>query len=164
MSDDSDRPRRGPAPSRRGFLFGASAVVAAAGGGVAAALLRSRPKEKVSYPASPQVLLAAVEAETRLIEAIDAAHDPAALVHLRDDHVAHREALLGAVQLATGTPTTQPSGSPPAQPRLSLTQLRSLEQAAATAAATAAASLTGAPAVLLASIAACEASHAELLR
>jgi len=168
MENDSSR----PATSRRGFLLGAAALVAAGGGGAAAALLRRRPKDKVSYPASPTVLLAAVAAETRLIAAIDAARDVAALAHLRADHVAHREALLGAVQLATGSPSSglSPSGlssSPstaPAQPRPTLTQLREAELAAAAAAASAAASLTGAPATLLASIAACEASHAELLR
>jgi hypothetical protein len=107
------------------------------------------------------VLGAAVAAETRLIAAIDAADDPTALAHLRADHVAHREALQGAVQLAGGTPAVI---APVTSPTLTLTQLAQVESAASTAAAAAALQLVGRDAALLASIAACEASHAELLR
>jgi hypothetical protein len=169
MLDSDPDPAAGRRPSRRGFVLATGAVLAAAGGGAAAALAKHRPSETPTAPVSPSVLLDAVAAESRLIAAIDAAHDATALSHLRADHVAHREALRGAVQLALGAanvPATAPStgSSSPASPRLSLTQLRALETAAASAAAAAAAQLTGANAALLASIAACEASHAELLR
>jgi hypothetical protein len=166
------RPSGAPAAtSRRGFLFGAvAAVLAAAGGGTAAALLRARPVQNEPGGQLPAVLLGAVEAEDRLIAAIDSVGDAKALAHLRADHVAHREALLGAAQAAGGTATGVPSSGvgsssrTPSPALLTLTQLGNAESAAALAAAAAASKLTGADAALLASISACEASHAELLR
>lgn len=155
------------AKSRRRFLLGsAAAIVAAGGGGAAAALLHSRPAQTPELaPQTPTLLLAAVAAEEDLIAAIDAAGNAAALAHLRADHVAHREALLGAVRLARrGSASPTPTSSSAPVPRLTLTQLGEAEAAAATAAAATASKLLGADAALLASISACEASHAELLR
>lgn len=83
------------------------------------------------------------------------------LTAARADHAAHLSAL---EDLLTAYRTPSPSPSPvPGTPR-TLAQLRSAEQQAATAAGTRADASSGARAALLASIAACEASHAELLR
>ena len=81
----------------------------------------------------------------------------------RADHAAHLHAL---EQLVATYPTPAPSATstpaPAGTPR-TLVALRSAESAAATASAERARRLTGGPAALLASIAACEATHAELL-
>lgn len=166
-----------PAPqpertSRRGFLLvAAGAVVAAGGAGTAAALAHRDPRDARVAGPSPTVLTTALAAEDSLIATIDAMGAPAELAHLRADHVQHRAAVFAALQQAAGTPSPsvpRPSGAPSgasshgAKPTLA--ELGAAEQAASLAAAVAAEGLDGADAALLASISACEASHAELLR
>jgi hypothetical protein len=81
---------------------------------------------------------------------------------LRADHAAHLRALRRLLATYPSAPKT-PSSPGPAQPR-TLGQLRGVEHQAAVDAAKRASALDGAAAALLASIAACEATHAELLR
>ena len=154
--------------SRRGFLVGTGLAVLGAGGGVTAGMLVNRSPDEVDVP-NPQTLLAAAEAERTLIAGIDAALAAQSslrpvLRQVRADHAAHLAALSAAVAVATGN--ASPSGSPtrvrpPTAPGRDL--LRSAETAAAGAAAKRALTLTGRDAALLASISACEATHAELL-
>jgi hypothetical protein len=161
--------------SRRTVLIGASVVVLAGAGGVAAAT--RAPLHRRAVPAPPAALLAALNAEDALIAGIDAADPGAAtrqlLAQLRADHVAHRRVLAGLIGAAVGrsypptppataqsTPTAPTSARPAPRTR---TELRTAEQHAARAGATRAARLHGTQAALLASIAACETSHADLL-
>jgi hypothetical protein len=85
------------------------------------------------------------------------------LGQLRADHVAHRDALLAALDEALGATSPRPTAAPPAAGSLTRAELRVAEQAASAQAAAHAAQLAGRDAALLASIAACEAGHAELL-
>jgi hypothetical protein len=85
------------------------------------------------------------------------------IAQARADHAAHLHALR-RVQASLPKPAHRPArqkvhGTPRTQ-----AQLRAAETAASVTAAKRAAGLDGAVAVLLASIAACEATHAELLR
>ena len=84
----------------------------------------------------------------------------------RADHVAHLRALdalvAGYGPAAKATPAASSSRVPAGTPR-TRAQLRAAEQQAASAAARRADALSGARAALLASIAACEATHADLL-
>jgi hypothetical protein len=163
-------PSRRRGTSRRGFLAGVGLAVIGGAAGVGAGLLVDRSSDAADVP-DPKVLLAAVHAEQDLIASIDDTLQTgpkdvsAALLRaLRTDHQAHLSALLATVAVAVGTPS--PSVSP-ARRRpgrlLSREQFRMLEAAGAKAAAARALSLTGRDAALLASISACEASHAELL-
>lgn len=171
MDESTPRgPRPGPAhtarrrPSRRWFLAGGLAVLAGGGAGVGAEYWRHRPPAPLPRP--PALLLEAAAAERALIADLDATTGGAPSVRrlltaARADHAAHLSAL---EDLLTAYRTPSPSPSPvPGTPR-TLAQLRSAEQQAATAAGTRADASSGARAALLASIAACEASHAELLR
>ena len=120
------------------------------------------------------MLAAAAAAERALIAATDAAIASSdggnrAEFHLiRTDHAEHLAALEAAIAQAV-YPARAPSGSAaatgapgrPATP--SRSALRASEQRAAGACAKRALQLSGADATLLASIAAAEASHAELL-
>lgn len=156
-------------PSRRAFLLsGGIALVAGAGGGVGAELLRPKPAAKPA-PQPPALLVAALASERSLIASVDGslASSPmsrGALTQIRADHVAHERALLAALAQATSSNTPSP---PPTQtstpPALTDAQLRSAEQAASSLAAARARRTSGRNATLLASIAACEATHAELL-
>jgi hypothetical protein len=159
--------------SRRAVLVSAGALVLAGAGGVAAGT--RAPLHHPAAPAPPAALVAALAAEDALIGGIDAAApDPATrqlLAQLRADHVAHRRVLTGLIGAATGrsySPTPSApgprttSGAPRPAPR-GRAELRAAEQRAAREGAARAAGLRGAPAALLASIAACETSHAELL-
>jgi len=153
-----------PSATRRRFLAGTGLTLLSAAGGVVAGLLGTRhtPHHPVQPPA---LLLAAVAAERALIAELDASRIPLATrSQLRADHVAHLRALQAAVAQVSSSPSAVPptaavqSGVAP-----SAAKLRQLEQLASAGAATRALGLTGRDAVLLASIAACEASHVELL-
>jgi hypothetical protein len=178
---DESRPRPGPghaAPptprgtSRRWFLAGGGAVVLGAGGGVAADLLGTGSTRKPP-PRPPAALAAAAEAERALIADLDAttggsAEVRAVIVQARADHADHLAAvtaLLAPFRRPAGTPSPGPSAAA-GTPR-TLAQLRAAEQSASASAARRAAGLgakAATAATLLASIAACEATHAELLR
>jgi len=161
-------------PSRRTFLLGGGlAVVAGAGAGVGVEYWRDRPAP-VPQRHAPAPLRAALAAERDLLAVLDAALPGAGaaapfLRQVRADHLAHERALAAAVTEAGGAPagtSAPPTGTAstaPAAPVRSVAQLRQGETDASRAAARRARQLTGRNAALLASIAACEASHAELL-
>lgn len=161
-SPEPDRTSSGT--SRRWFLAGGAAVVLGGGAGVLAEVLHeSSPAPAAPAPAA---LASAVEAERVLLATLDGmkgGHQaPALLAQIRADHAAHLHALrrlLATYPRSISVPSHQGG----AQPR-TLAQLRGVENQAATDAAQRAAALDGAAAALLASIAACEATHAELLR
>lgn len=127
-------------------------------------------------PTVSQALRAAAQAERDLLATVAAAlkhaHGAhrAALQTLRADHTAHLRAIDAAVADAlyptapssTASPSAQ-HASPPPSGKVRIAEVRAGEQKAASAAAARAAALTGRDAALLASIAACEATHAELL-
>lgn len=151
--------------SRRGVLIGALAVVAGAGGGVAAGLVGPLHPHHPGKPA-PADLVDALAAERALIARLQAkaGRNPALrtiLDSILADHVAHETALVAALQKYQPTPPTRPA---PVTRAPSKDQQRAAEATAATRAAKRAARLTGSEAALLASIAACEATHAEALR
>lgn len=152
--------------SRRAVLVaGGVTVVAAAGGGTAVAALQ--PLEPTGRAQPPAELSAALAAETWLLTVIDAslAADPSlrtALAPVRADHAAHAAALRAAVAEYPAAPSAGRPGSPAARP-LGRAALQAAERLAAGAAARRAAVLRGRNATLLASISACEASHAEFL-
>jgi hypothetical protein len=136
---------------------------------VATELLRPRPRKKTPAP-PPAVLVAALATERALITSLDVslAASPssrATLTQLRTDHLAHEQALLAAIAQASDQDARPPpSATPTTRPEpLTTARLRSAEQRASGQAAVRAAQLTGRDATLLASIAACEATHAELL-
>jgi hypothetical protein len=159
-----------PTTSRRGFLLGTGLAVLGAGGGIAVGALVDRSPDEVEVP-NPQVLLAAAQSERELIAGIDETlatapkHPSAELLRVvRANHQAHLVALHAAVAVVVGTTSSGVSTPPPRSGReLSPEQFRILEAAAARAAAARALTLTGRDAALLASISACEATHAELL-
>lgn len=151
-------------PSRRWFLAGGAAVLVGAGAGVAVEVLgRTEPAEPAGPPAA---LIAAVHAERALIADLDATTGGSPRVRglikqARADHAAHLSALRGVLAGYPGARTA--ARRPPGRPR-TVVQLHAAERDAAQTAARHGAALSGAAAALLASIAACEASHAELLR
>lgn len=154
-------------PSRRGFLVGAGLAVLGAGGGVVAGLLVDRSSDETEVP-NPAVLLAAAKAERDLLDAVSDVgprNEPlrSLLDQIRADHEAHLAALLAEVAVATGSGTLTGFRPLPFGVGLERDGLRRRESAAAATAAKRALSLTGRDAALLASISACEASHAELL-
>jgi hypothetical protein len=151
--------------SRRGLLLGGLGVLVAGAGGVTAGALRHRPVEHREPP--PAELVAALAGEQSLIAGIDAttggdASVRAALRVIRADHAAHLDALQAAARAYPGASSSVSPSVPPAT-ALTRAALRDAEQAASTRAAAQAATLSGADAALLASIAACEATHAALL-
>jgi hypothetical protein len=161
-----------PPPSRRGMLLVGGLAALAAGGGVWAAL--SAGGSGGNTPPSPVLtreLAAAADAERVLIARIDAAAKHAharqrgALRTVRAAHVAHLDAiqatLADALYPTPAATTPGPAAPPPG--RVPLAAVRTGELQAARASAARAARLTGHPAVLLASISAAEATHAELL-
>jgi len=148
--------------ARRTVLLGGLAVL----GGAAVGGLAALQHERGTGAAEPPVeLIDARQAEQTLIDSIDASsgHDPnlrAGLAAIRADHQAHLAALDAAIgRYAAVAPATARGAAP-----IGRAALRVAEQRAAVRAAQTAAALAGRDAVLLASIAACEASHAELLR
>jgi hypothetical protein len=155
--------RPSSALSRRSLLLGGAAVLLAGGGGVAAGVLRPVADDGPSGRPLAD-LVAALAAERSLIASIDAttggdAAVRTALRQIRADHVAHHSALQAAV---SAFPRSAPEPRPGPAVALDVAGLRSAEQRASARAATHAARLEGQHAALLASIAACEASHAEL--
>jgi hypothetical protein len=164
--------------SRRVVLVGGVAAVLAAG--VGGALVgrshrptRPAPAAKVHHVAVPAVVAGALGAEQRLLAGVDAAlaagsagsggpTDTGVLRQIRADHLAHLTALRGALPRGATQPTPGNSVSPSGSASGTAT-LRAAESAAAQAAAARANQADGALAPLLASIAACEASHVELL-
>jgi hypothetical protein len=151
--------------SRRWFLAGGGAVLIGGSAGVLAGLRPDRPAPQRTPP--PATLLAALEAERDLIANLDATTGgtPAVrrvIVAARRDHAAHLAALQALVPPSPAAPASATSSAPTGTARTAA-QLRDAERAASSRAARRAATLHGAEAVLLASIAACEATHAELL-
>jgi hypothetical protein len=154
-------------PSRRAFVLGGglALVLGAGAGGLAEVLRRAAPV--AGTPEAQPALVAAVTAEQDLVAALDAAMtaQPSlrpVLTPIRANHMAHEQALRSVLpQQASPSPRTSPPVSP--SPQTSRQALRAIESAASRTAAARALQLRGAPAALLASIAACEATHAELL-
>jgi hypothetical protein len=149
--------------TRRAVLWSGLGVAAAGAGAAAGVLLPARPP-RPRTPA-PQPLLDALAAEQRLVAMHGAAvtdeslREPMALA--RADHLAHQEAIRAMVAAfgPAAAAASLPALGPPTREVLHATET----QAASTAQARAAA-LTGRAATVLASIAACEATHAELFR
>jgi hypothetical protein len=147
--------------TRRAVLWSGLGVAAAGAGAAAGMLLPARPP-RPRTPA-PQPLLDALAAEQRLVAMHGAAvtdeslREPMALA--RADHLAHQEAI--RAMLAAFAPAAAPA-SVPGPPTREV--LQAAETQAASTAETRAAALTGRAATVLASIAACEATHAELFR
>jgi hypothetical protein len=147
---------------RRWFLAGGGAVVVGLGAGVATQFL-TRDVHRPARPA-PSGLVAAADAERRLIADLDATTGGSAAVReviasARADHAAHLaaiEQLLRGYDTRTLTPVTGTARS--------TAELAAAERSAATSAATRAAGSTGSSAPLFASISASESVHAELLR
>jgi hypothetical protein len=160
------------------FSLAGVAVVSAAGIGSAIAALAELPARhrtgagSVAITPSPQTvtpaaLLTALAREKQLITrtalARTARPDDPVLPALLTDHQAHAAAIEAAMAASLPTrATASPSASASAAAPTS-GQLKADEQAAHDAAAAESATLHGAAAVLLASIAACEAGHVELL-
>lgn len=181
MDRDSDRdsaPRADDAaadrsPSRRAVLIGGAAVVLAGGAGVAAGRLTGPGHPTADPRPAPAALLAALRDEESLVTAAEAVltADPASrrlVSQIRSDHRAHLAALRAALAPydppVTRRGGTSPSPTPtPATPPKNRAGLRAREQQAAAAGARRSARLAGRDAALLASIAACEAGHGELL-
>ena len=170
--DQPDGGRRDAAAhgtSRRWFLAGGVAVLLGAGAGVAAEFL-THDSPAPDQPHPPQVLLDAVAAEQALLADLDATTGGAAQVRavigqVRADHAAHLAALRGLVD-SYGVPdraTASPSPSPARGTPRTRAALQAAEVRASAVAARRAAALSGGRAALFASIAASEATHAELL-
>ena len=128
-----------------------------------AGFLRHRPVRRPPRP--PAELVAAAAAERALIADLAATTGGTPQVRIvieqaLADHRAHLAALDGL--LARYRRPTPKTGPRPGRPR-TRAQLRAAEESAATAAAARALRLGGRPAALLASIAACETTHGELL-
>lgn len=160
--------RRGP--SRRWLLVSGAAVAVGGAAGVAAELVQRRVDAPADRP--PQELVAALAAERALIADLDATTGGMPAVRrvvrqARANHAAHLQTLRELVATYSGAASESASpsaGTPTARgiPR-TRAQLRAAEQRASSSAAARAARLDGAHAALLASIAACEATHADLL-
>lgn len=158
-------------PSRRQLLLGAAVAV------TQACTIRRGPRRPptasgsttptATAAAGPDPVVAAAARERALLAAYDdllARHPGLAplLSTYRADHAAHLHALEpGAVVSATVTPA--PRRSPRKAEAQARRRLRALEARTAEAHARAAVSAPLAQAGLLASLAACEAAHAELL-
>jgi hypothetical protein len=167
-------------PSRRRFVLGtAAAGVVAAGAGVATGWLTSSAHNSPAQAIVPHVrsqLSEAVTAERELLATVEAALHAAkgtskqVLHAIRADHRQHLQALqaaVGADSFPAAPSSGAPSGSgssPPSPSAASVDDVRTAEQRASKAAAARALQLSGRDAGLLASIAASEACHAELLK
>jgi hypothetical protein len=150
--------------SRRGVLGTALGAVLAAGAGTAAGYLRPLHGRPPVQQPNPD-LVAALAAEKSLVAQLDASGKTdgslaGALSVVRADHEQHAAALEFAIGAVT---STQPTASPAAPKALTRAQLAAAEAQAATHAAARAMRLSGRDAALLASIAACEQTHRELL-
>jgi hypothetical protein len=134
--------------------------------GAAIGALRPQRRAAVS-PQAPVELREALAREESLIAGLDAAlrgapGEAASLRAARADHAAHAAALRSTVA-AYPTPSGSDASPPPPVTVPSSARLRTAEIAAAHAAAAESGALSGAAAALLASISACEATHADLL-
>lgn len=162
------RPTTRPAILSRRSLLGAGVVLVAGGVGAGIAGIQPRRERAAHVTGAPTELAGALARELSLVANLEATlrHDPSRAVELRaarDDHAAHATALRSAIS-AYPTPSmssTPPASGPPAAPTIA--QLHAAELAAARSAAAESSALTGADAALLASISACEATHAELI-
>jgi hypothetical protein len=182
-----------PVSRRAVVLGSAVAVLAGAGAGIAAGVLRHLPGTAgqpappglISAVSAEQNLLTAVRATLAALPSDAATPVRAALTATAADHVAHLTALRAALAgyrptpadgsvisgtaVSAGSATTATasppvgSGHPPAGAPTTPDGVRGAEERASSAAAVRAAQLTGRDATLLASIAACEATHATWL-
>jgi hypothetical protein len=151
--------------TRRRTLLGAAIVLVGGGVGAVVGAVRKRPTAARPRPAvPPAVLVDALAAERRLIAGLSASARDSALrpiaVQLIADHQAHAHALAATL---SPYPGAADQVTAPASPKHSRAELRAAEQQASAAAAGRAAELSGSVSALLASVAACEAAHAELL-
>jgi hypothetical protein len=163
-----------PSLTRRRLLAGVGVLAAAAGGAVIGALTASSgdsDSAKRSAPRPPGPLLSALERERALLTAVRAAAGNAALASvtgpLMADHTEHEATLRGLLatySTSSASRSASESSSPPPAAPTSVAALRQAEGAAAEAAAAESAAASGALAAVLASISACEASHAAWLR
>ena len=152
------------------MLAGLAGLVAGGAAGVGAGFLRTR-RHRRRPQAPPAALRDALAAEQQLLAVLDAsirAHPElrTTLMPVRRDHVAHAAALRNALRPYRSVTPATASATASAGPRVPARGRAALAAAETAAAATAtrhAAALTGADAALLASIAACEATHAEVL-
>src|SRR5580765_129153 len=124
---------------------------------------RHRRTHRRARRVAPAALVEAADAEWALVATVERdlhrfPGQKALLLHLRADHAAHAAALEAAIHVHTGAPPKQAAAAAVTG------HLIDTERKAALAAARRATNLRGADAALLASIAACEASHVELLR
>ena len=155
--------------SRRAWLGSAGLIAAAAAGGALVALVRPDPVSG-HPPGAPDWLSAALAREQQLLHGLDAAirADPTLgvrLAPLRADHTAHLQVLQVLSSRYGPTPATgSGSGATASAPASSgVAGVRRAEIAASRATAVAALTAVGGDAGLLASIAACEATHAAVL-
>jgi len=164
------RPTTRPAILSRRYLLGAGVVLAAGGVGAGIAGISSVRRPAAAATEVPTQLHGALAREQALVAGLETALRrntgaiPAvALRAARDDHAAHAAALSSAISAHPGpsSSSTPPPSPPAAAPTIA--QLRAAELAAAGAAAAESSALAGPDAALLASISACEATHAELL-
>jgi hypothetical protein len=153
-------------------LVAATALGAAGIGSAIGSLIGLPPRTRRSSPpialgptsraAPAKELISALARERQLLAGLGAAASGqpsgAVLDAIASDHRAHIAALAAAIGAEPETPAVTPSIA-----AIPSAQLRAAEQAAHDSAAAESALLTGAEAVLLASIAACEAGHVELL-
>ena len=153
--------------SRRAWLGSAGLVAAAAAGGALVALIR--PDAVSGHPpGAPDWLPAALAREQQLVHGIDAAirADPTLgvrLTPLRADHTAHLQLLQGLSSRYGPTPAGGSGSSATTPTPTGVAGVRRAEIAASRATAAAALTAAGGYAGLLASIAACEATHAVVL-
>lgn len=167
------RPLPQPPPSRRGFVVVGALAVLAAGAGMWRALDTGNGGSGPLSPAVSAGLRAAADTERALIASADSASKHAgshgaALRAVRADHVQHLaaiEALIADLSypVPASSPSSEHTSAAPAPRAVKIADVRAGETAASRTAAQRAAASSGRAAVLLASIAACEATHAELL-
>jgi hypothetical protein len=164
-----------PSLTRRRWLAGVGVLAAAAGGAAIGALTASSSdgdsaKRATPRPGPPPPLLSALDRERTLLAAVEAAAENAALASVTGPLVAdHREheatlsGLLATYPRPSASASESSSAPPPAAPT-SVATLRQAEGAAADEAAAESAAAQDALAAVLASISACEASHAAWLQ
>jgi hypothetical protein len=161
-----------PSLTRRRLLAGVGVLAAAAGGAAIGALSASSSdgnSDKRGTPRPPAPLLSALDRERTLLAAVQAAAKNAALAGVTGplvaDHSQHEATLSGLLATYPKPSASAPeSSSTPPAALTSVTALRQAEGAAAEEAAAESAAAHGALAAVLASISACEASHAAWLR
>ena len=170
-SAGSHRVARSSAGLSRRALLGAGVVVVAGGVGAGIAAAQPRRRRVDHRPGAPAELHAALDRELTLIAGLDAALQgtpapgaPSTVLRAAQaDHAAHATALRSAIAAYPAPDASSTSPTAPLAAAPTVAQLRAAEIMAGRAAAGESAALTGADAALLASIAACEATHAELL-